>query len=117
MRTLLTERLAGMSDDYGFQAQLGRVEAYLGDAEASIRAGKRAVELLPVEKDAYFGVDNILALAGDYAILGRAEPAVAQLRLAFAHPSVITRQYLRVDPLWDPIRNDPAFKAFMAEAP
>ena len=117
VRTILIQRLRQMSDDYGYQARLGLVEAYLGNADASIRAGKRAVELLPVEKDAYFGVDNLIALAADYAILGRAEPAVAQLRLAFAHPSVITRHYLRVDPVWDPIRNDPAFQAFMAEAP
>jgi len=117
VRTALRQLLARTPDDYGYQAYLGRVSAHLGDAEGAIRAAKRAVELLPPEKDAYFGVDNVHALAIVYAILGRAEPAVAQLRIAMAHETVITRHFLRLDPTFDPIRNDPAFQAFMAEAP
>jgi len=117
LRTELHHLLSETPDDYGYQATLGRVAARLGDADESIRAGTRAVTLLPPEKDAYFGVDNILLLAGDYAILGRAAPAVEQLRRALTHRTAVTRQLIRVDPTYDLIRNDPGFKAFMAEAP
>jgi serine/threonine-protein kinase len=115
IRTTLRQLLATTPNDYGYQAYLGRVAARLGEAAEAIRAGKRAIELLPPEKDAYFGVDNVLSLAGDYAILGQAAPAVEQLRRALAYPTVVTRAMLRVDPTFDPIRADPAFKAFMAE--
>jgi serine/threonine-protein kinase len=117
LRTTLRQLLAQMPDDYGYQAQLGRVLAHLGDTAGAIRAAKRAVELLPPERDAYFGVNNVVSLATVYAVLGQAGPSVTELRRAFAYRTVVTRHFLRLDATWDPIRNDPGFQAFMTEAP
>ena len=109
-RVLLQADLRRLPDDYGFHARLGLVLARLGSADAAIREGKRAVELLPPERDAYFGIDNVLNLAQIYGILGQAAPAVAQLRKTMSVPSDVTPAFLRVDPTWDPIRHDPAFQ-------
>jgi serine/threonine-protein kinase len=92
------------------------VDAHLGRADEAIREGMRAVELLPPGRDAYFGVNNVTDLARDYALLGRAAPAIAQLRTIWGMPGAPTVALLRVDPDWDPIRNDPAFQQFLAGA-
>ncbi|MFI5235147.1 MAG: protein kinase [Gemmatimonadales bacterium] len=109
-RVVLQADLRRLPDDYGFHARLGLALARLGEGDAAIREGKRAVELLPPERDAYFGVDNVRNLAQIYAILGEAGPAVEQLRKVLALPSDLTPAELRVDPTWDPIRLDPAFQ-------
>jgi hypothetical protein len=82
--------------------------------DAAIREGRRAVELLPPERDAYFGLDNVINLARIYAAAGQAAPAVEQIRRVQALPSRLTAAVLRVDPDWDPIRHDPAFQQVLA---
>ena len=90
------------------------VYARLGKMDAAIREGRRAVELLPPERDAYFGVDNLMNLAQIYAAAGQAAPAVEQIRRVQALPSRLTAASLRVDPDWEPIRRDPAFQQLLA---
>jgi len=113
-RVVLERQVRSMPDDYGFHVSLGYVYARLGMADAAIREGKRAVQLLPPARDAYFGVNNVTSLAGIYAILGQAGPAVEQLRSVQGMPGAFTPARLRVDPTWDPIRNDPAFQQLLS---
>jgi len=112
-RVVLEQLVAKMPDDYGFQTRLGWVYARLGQGDKAIRAAKRAVTLLPPERDDYFGNDNIHALARVYAVLGQAGPAVEQLKRAENGRGYVTAAMLRVEPVWDPIRSDPAFQAWM----
>ncbi len=91
------------------------IDARLGRADAAVRAGRRAVELLPLERDAYFGLENVVVLARVYAILGQAGPAVEQIRRVMAAAQMLTPALLRVDPTRDPIRKDPAFQRLVAE--
>jgi len=113
-RVILETNLRTLPDDYGYHGDLGIVYARLGKVDAAIREGKRAVELLPPERDAYFGVDNVANLARIYAAGGQAAPAVEQIRRVQALPSRLTAAFLRVDPDWDPIRHDPAFQQVLA---
>jgi hypothetical protein len=110
--------VARMPDAYLYHARLGAADARLGRAEAAVREGRHAVELLPPERDAFFGMENIIDLALVHATLGQAEPAVRQLRIVLAQPGFLTPPLLRVDPAWDPIRRDPAFQQLLvAEKP
>ncbi|MEP6743870.1 MAG: tetratricopeptide repeat protein, partial [Gemmatimonadota bacterium] len=113
-RVVLEGELRRLPDDYGFHAQLGMTYALLGKPDAAIREGRRAVELLPPERDAFFGVANVINLARIYAVAGQAAPAVEQLRKVLAGPPFLTPAFMRVDPIWDPIRHDPAFQQLMA---
>ena len=113
-RGILEQKLRALPNDYGYHARLGIVYARLGKTDAAIREGRRAVELLPPERDAYFGVDNVTNLARIYAVAGQAGPAVEQIRRVQALPTRLTAASLRVDPDWNPIRHDPAFQQLLA---
>ena len=89
---------------------LGFVYAYLGRKEEAIRAGERAVELLPISKDAYMGTRYVHRLAEIYTIVGEYEAAIDQLEILISVPSRISVHALRLDPMWDPLRDNPRFK-------
>jgi serine/threonine-protein kinase len=93
---------------------LGEILAELGQREEAIREGERAVELMPPERDAILGPNSVAGLATIYALLGEAEPAVEQLEYLLSVPSDIHEQGLRKAPLWDQIRDHPAFQALLA---
>ncbi len=91
-------------------SRLGLVYARLGRKSEAIRVGMRGAELLPVSKDAFFGVDRHIALAEIYAQVNEPDRAIAELEYALSVPSWISKQGVRVDPDWDPIRHHPRFK-------
>jgi serine/threonine protein kinase/tetratricopeptide (TPR) repeat protein len=97
---------------------LGVVDAVLGNKEDAIREGKRAVELMPVNKNSLEGPMLIQYLAVIYAWIGNEDRAIEQL-VYLADPakvpgSHVTYGHLRLSPLWDPLRGDPRFEAIVA---
>src|SRR5205823_2415645 len=98
----------------GFCA-LGVIDAALGNKEDAIREGERAVELIPVGKSAIEGPVLIQYLAVIYAWTGDKDRAIERLAEAAKLPgSHVTYGYLRLHPLWDPLRGDPRFEAIVA---
>jgi TolB-like protein/DNA-binding winged helix-turn-helix (wHTH) protein/Tfp pilus assembly protein PilF len=93
---------------------LGLIDAALGRKEEALREGRRAVELLPVEKDAvngrivtaYFAM--IAAWVGDKAL------ACEQLAIGIHYTSSLSYGQLKLMPFWDPIRGDPRFEKIVA---
>ena len=74
------------------------------------------VELLPLEKDAVLGSGNLAALAEIQAQTGAATDAVQNLRKLLSIPAgeTISIARLKLDPVWDPIRNNAAFQELLA---
>jgi len=93
---------------------LGIAYAGLGRREEAIREGKRAVEIRPLSKDAYSGTQRILTLARIYAMLGEQDAAIDQLEVLLSIPSELSVPLLKIDPLWDPLREHPRFQALVA---
>jgi serine/threonine-protein kinase len=93
---------------------LGMIDAVLGNKEDAIREGRRAVELLPVTKDSIDGAQLVQFLAVIYAGVGEKDLALEQLRVASSIPGYLSYGSLRLDPLWDPLRGDPAFEKIVA---
>jgi len=94
---------------------LGVVDAALGNKEDAIREGERAVELIPVSKSAIEGSVLTQYLAIIYAWTGDKDCAIERLAEAAKLPgSHVTYGYLRLHPLWDPLRGDPRFEAIVA---
>src|SRR5215475_4056760 len=89
---------------------LGIADAALGNKEDAIREGRRAVELLPVSKDAIRGPLLIQYLALIYAWTGEKDLALEQLSIAAGLPCRLSYGYLRLHPYWDPLRGDPRFE-------
>jgi serine/threonine protein kinase len=93
---------------------LGIADAALGNKEDAIREGRRAVELMPVSKDAIRGPLLIQYLAVIYAWTGEKDLALEQLSVVARIPSHLSYGQLRLHPYWDPLRGDPRFENIVA---
>jgi tetratricopeptide (TPR) repeat protein len=83
---------------------------YLGRGKEAIEAGEEALRVMPPSKDAIFGQEGHVALAEVYMVLGNTGAALDQLRGVLAVPSALSVGRLRGDPLWAPLKADPAFE-------
>jgi tetratricopeptide (TPR) repeat protein/predicted Ser/Thr protein kinase len=105
----------------GWHAALGRAYASLGEAALAIAEGQRAIAIDPTSKDPTYGPDLERDMAQIYAQLGDADHAIPIIRRLLHLPSpdmtpgVMTPALLRLDPVWDPIRNDPRFQDLVSE--
>jgi len=94
---------------------LGVVDAALGNKEDAIREGELAVKLMPANKSAIEGSVLTQYLAIIHAWTGDKDRAIEQLAEAAKLPgSHVTYGYLRLHPLWDPLRDDPRFEQIVA---
>ena len=93
---------------------LGLIDAALGRKEEALREGRRAVELVPVAKDAINGVHMIEYLAVIAAWTGEKDLAFEQLTIAARLPSRVNYGQLKLHPFWDPLRGDPRFDKIIA---
>ncbi len=94
---------------------LGVLDAALGNKQHAIREGLRAVELMPVSKNAIEGAMLIEYLAVIYGWTGDKDHAIERLAEATKLPGgSLTYGDLRLNPLWDPLRGDPRFEAIVS---
>ncbi|HJY54079.1 MAG TPA: hypothetical protein VKD89_08650, partial [Candidatus Udaeobacter sp.] len=93
---------------------LGLIDAGLGRKEEALREGRRAVQLLPVEKDAINGPLMVEYLAMIAAWVGDKDHACEQLARVARPPSTVSYGQLKLLPLWDPLRGDPRFEQIVA---
>ncbi len=96
-------------------ADLGRAYAGLGEATSAVAEGKRAMALHPASKDPFEGPGLEETMAHIYALLGDADHAIPILKRLLQIPFPITPALLRLDPVWDQIRNDPRFQKLCEE--
>jgi len=101
-------------DDAGALGILGLIDAGLGRTEEALREGRRAVELLPVEKDARSGPAMIVCLARIATWLGDKNLACEMIARASQLPSSVSYGDLKLMPWWDPLRGDPCFEKIVA---
>jgi serine/threonine-protein kinase len=93
---------------------LGIIDAALGRKEDALREGRRAVELLPVAKEANNGPGMIQNLAIIAAWVGEKQLACDQLDLTLKLPGTTSYGRLKLLPWWDPLRGDPRFEKIVA---
>ena len=93
---------------------LGLIDAALGREEDALREARRAIELLPVEKDSIKGALMIAYFAMIAAWIGDKDLACEQLANAVRHPSPLSYGELKLLPFWDPLRGDPRFEKILA---
>ena len=109
-RAVLEEALAERPNDYRLHASLGKALAGLGRKEEAIAAGKRAIELMPIEKDFYIGPQYILDLARTYTLLGMRDEALEQIDLLLSIPAKFSVELLKISPRWDSLRDHPRYQ-------
>jgi tetratricopeptide (TPR) repeat protein len=120
-RAIMEAELATAPQEPFRHAQLGLLYAFLGRKEDALRAGRRAVELWPIEKDAIYGAQMLGLLAVIYAWTGERDQAIELLERLLVTPGAvlpafegsITLAELRMRWQWDPLRADPRFQKIL----
>ena len=92
---------------------LGMILAGLGEKDAAIAEGRRAVQLLPESQDALDGPKTTVELAQIYAWTGETDQALQLIDRSLSTPNGVTVPFLALDPMWDPLRDDPRFQALI----
>ncbi len=111
------EKIVREQPDYAQAfSTLGMIDAALGRKEDALREGRRAVELLPVTKDAWTGAEVLTNLAITYAWAGEKDLAIKQLEELVRIPSPVSYGQLKLHPFWDPLRGDPRFEKLVDQA-
>ena len=113
-RNEAAELIADQPDYAEALCVLGMADAALGNREEAIREGRRAIELMPLSKNAIAGYLLIEYLALIYAWTGEKDLALQQLAVAASAPGVLSYGELRLHPRWDPLRSDPGFDKIVA---
>jgi len=93
---------------------LGLIDAALGRKDEALREGRRAVELLPITKDALNGSGIVFYFAMIAAWVGEKDLACEQLATARKHSREISYGQLKLLPSWDPLRGEPCFEEILA---
>jgi TolB-like protein/Tfp pilus assembly protein PilF len=113
----LESQRGGHVDDPDFYDTQALIAAGMGNREAALEAARKAVALVPIEKNADRGGGYLLTLAQVYAHFGDADqavPLIGKLLDPSVSGDIITLALLRLDPIWDPIRSDPRFQKLVA---
>jgi len=114
-RPLLEERLRERPNEISSMTQLSWVYLALKRNDDAIKLARQAADLLPPEKDALVGNLLLAGLAEIEARTGATTDAIAILRRLLSVPAgeAISIARLKIDPVWDPIRNDPGFQQLL----
>jgi tetratricopeptide (TPR) repeat protein len=115
-RGLLEARLQERPEDEFNVMQLSWVNLALKRNAEALRLAQRASELVSVQKDTLTGAHVLALVAEIQARAGQPDEAVKTLRQLLAIPAglIISIQQLKIDPVWDPIRNDSGFQQLLA---
>jgi hypothetical protein len=79
-----------------------------------LNEARRACELLPITADAVDGVAYAANLAQVYTWTGEKDLAIYQLENVERVPNFVSYGFLKLQPLWDPLRGDPRFEKLVA---
>jgi TolB-like protein/class 3 adenylate cyclase/Flp pilus assembly protein TadD len=96
---------------------LGVAYAGLGDASSAVTEGQKGIVMQPSSEDPFEGPSREEAMAKIYALLGDADHAIPILKrlVQTSAPTEIVPALLRLNPIWDSIRDDPRFQELVEE--
>jgi len=121
-RRTLEAKVEERPDDPRLRSALGLTYAGLTRLghdlkEQAIEQGEKAVELYPIQRDAFVGPDFLELLAMIYAGVGELDHAVDLIEDILSRPASLSKAYLKIRPSWDTLRGFPRFEELIAEVP
>ena len=114
-REQLNQKVQKSPRNAALLSQLAVVDALLNNKETAIAEAKRAVEMLPISKDALDGSLIELKLAVVYGWTSELDLAFETLNSLAKVPGLFNYGTLKRDPYWEPLRQDPRYEKLLAE--
>jgi TolB-like protein/Tfp pilus assembly protein PilF len=122
-RNTLEQPYRDQPDNPGVVECLSHAYATMGEKDLALKAAERAVMLVPRAKDRMAGPAYEENLALIQTLVGENNRAISTLTQllqtpyggGYYNPAPITPALLRLDPIWDPLRGDPAFQKLCEE--
>ncbi|HEY6070128.1 MAG TPA: tetratricopeptide repeat protein [Chthoniobacterales bacterium] len=114
---ILEDRARERPNEILTKSELSWVYLALNRKDDALSSSRKAAQLLPPEQDALIGDYNLTGLAEIEARTGEAADAVSIIKQLLSIPAgdSISIARLKIDPVWDPIRNDPSFQKLLTE--
>jgi serine/threonine-protein kinase len=107
----LEKKIKQQAEDSRLYSSLGLAYAGMGRKTEAIQKGKHAVELLPVSREAWRGSFRLRDLAQIYTFVGEQELALDAIEKLIESPTdALSIWLLKLDPTWDPLRENPRFQ-------
>jgi tetratricopeptide (TPR) repeat protein len=94
---------------------LGLAYAGLGLKEKAIQIAQKAVELEPISKNAINGPARHKRLSYVYLMVGEYDKALDEIELLLSVPYYYTTWDLKLNPVWDPMRDHPRFQELIVK--
>jgi TolB-like protein/Tfp pilus assembly protein PilF len=124
-RSELESFLKEQPDNYGLIGDMALTSMALGDKAAALALAQKATATRPLEKDALDGSSALDYLARVSAQAGEPDHAITAIQKLLSIPDTgfcsmsipLTPAVLRLDPMFDPLRNDPRFQKLASAAP
>ena len=110
---ILEKKVAQFPNNRRFHGALGIAFAGIGKKEEAIKEGLKAVDLLPISKDAIYGLGELNDLAIIYTMVGEFDLAFEKLDQLLSIPSWISPAWLGLDIRFAPLKSDPRYKKLM----
>lgn len=108
--TSLENLVREQPEDARYHSALGHAYAGLGRKDDAVREGKRALEIMPISKEAWRGTRRARDLAKIHVMVGNYDEAISNLEMLLSIPAEVSPAFLRIDPSWAPLRSLPRFQ-------
>lgn len=112
-RSAIATRIKGASMDARLHTALGIAYAGLGQKREALAEADSASRIMPISKDAYRGYHTAWEVARIFTAVGEYDRAIDILEHLLVIPGQMTPGQLRVDPVWDPLLDQPRYRRLL----
>jgi tetratricopeptide (TPR) repeat protein len=112
-RVAAEARISENAEDWAAYTGLGLALAHLGKLDEAIKAGEKAVEIMPVHRDAWLGPQALDDLLNIYIECGEEVLAMDTIETLLSIPSDLTINRLKLMGIFDPLRDKPRFQRLL----